>query len=596
LKQQNVSLYRFATVALTLLGFALCTLPVRAEDAAPAVDAVLGVRVPMRDGVKLNSTMWRPHGETKRLPAIVTLTPYMSEEVAIIGRYFGEHGYTLVAADTRGRATSEGKFNPLNESRDVYDLIEWVAAQPWCDGKVATGGPSYLGMIQWEALKVQPPHLVTMIPIAAVRPGFDFPIKDNIFAPYDMQWAQYTSGRSGNDAIYGDQKLWIDYFRALTLEHRAFADLAKISNNTTTAFESWLQHPTYDSYWRAMVPTARELARATVPTLTITGMYDDDQPGALEYYRELMRYAPASTRAKAYLVIGPWDHGGTHQPVQTIGGVDVGSASLIDVNQLQLGWYDWHLKGGRRPDFLQNHVAYYVTGPDEWRYSPSLSAIPTTTQRLYLQSSGDVAPTDAFRSGSLEASPAGGNAADRYTYDPLDTHLAEFERDDLTDTANVDQRYAILLFGNGLVYHSAPLEKPLEIVGVPRFLASISMDVPDTDFGVTLYEILPSGQSIMLTSTQMRARYRRSREREQLVKPGVVETYDFDDFTWMARRLAKGSRLRLVLTSPTSIYVERNYNSGGVVTSESGNDARTAHITLYHDRAHPSYLELPATP
>jgi putative CocE/NonD family hydrolase len=529
------------------------------------------------------------------LPAIVTLTPYVSEDLSIIGGYFAEHGYVVVAADTRGRATSEGKFNPLDESRDAYDLIGWVAAQPWCNGKVATGGPSYLGMVQWEALKTQPPHLVTMIPIAAVRPGFDFPMLDNIAAPYDMQWAEYTSGRTGNDAIFGDQALWIDYFQQLVREHRPFSDLPVIAHNLTTAFPLWLQHPTYDDYWRSLVPTPQELAHVSVPILTITGMYDSDQPGALEYYRELMRYAPAATRANAYLVIGPWDHQGTHQPVQTIGGVDVGAPSLIDTNQLQLDWYDWRLKGGRRPDFLQNNVAYYVTGPNEWRYAASLAAIPTKTERLYLHSPGLPSPTDAFTAGTLDATEGGGFPGDRFTYDPLDTRFNDFERDDLTDTINVDQRNAILLFDNGLVYHTAPLEKAMEIVGVPHFHTSMLMDVPDTDFIVSLYEILPSGQSIALTSTQMRARYRHSLEREQLLTPGAIETYDFNDFTWMARRLAQGSRLRLVVSSPISIFTERNYNGGGVVADESGKDARIAHITLFHDKNKPSYLELPVT-
>jgi predicted acyl esterase len=98
-----------------------------------------------------------------------------------------------------------------------------------------------------------------------------------------------------------------------------------------------------------------------------------------------------------------------------------------------------------------------------------------------------------------------------------------------------------------------------------------------------------------LTSTQMRGRYRQSLEREQLLTPGAIETYDFNDFTWMARRLARGSRLRLVVSSPVSIFNERNYNGGGIVANESGKDARIAHITLFHDTAKPSYLELPVT-
>jgi putative CocE/NonD family hydrolase len=587
---------RVTPPALVVLALALAAAKGQAQELQPSVDVLWGTRIPMRDGVSLAATVWKPRGAAQRLPAIVTLTPYSSASLALIGRFFAEHGYVVVAADARGRAQSAGTFDPLNESRDAHDLIEWVGTQPWCNGKVGTGGPSYLGMIQWEALKVQPPHLVTMIPIAAVRPGFDFPLQHNIFAPYNIQWLEYTSGRTSNDDLEGDQRIWIDYFRELAQEHRPFSDLPSIVHNTTTVFTEWLKHPTYDDFWRSMVPTPAELARVTVPILSITGMYDDDQPGALEYYRQLMQFAPPATREKAYLVIGPWDHNGTHDPVQTIGGVDVGAQSLVDVKGLQVEWYDWQMAGAPRPPFLQDHVAYYVTGPNEWRYASSLSAIPTVHNRFYLHSSGDLAPTDAFRSGGLDERAFGGNRADRYAYDSLDTRFTEFERDDLTDTANVDQRRAILLFGQGLVYHSAPLEQPMEIVGEPRFHAVIALDVPDTDFDVSLSEILPSGQSISLSNTQLRARYRQSQQQGQLVKPGAIEPYEFDGFRWMARRLAKGSRLRLVICSPNSIFVERNYNGGGVVASESGKDARTAHITLYHDRARPSYLELPVTP
>lgn len=119
------------------------------------------------------------------------------------------------------------------------------------------------------------------------------------------------------------------------------------------------------------------------------------------------------------------------------------------------------------------------------------------------------------------------------------------------------------------------------------------LDVPDTDFTVNLYEILPDGKSIQLTADQLRARYRDSTSSEKLVKPGEIVRYEFSAFTFFSRRIAKGSRLRLVLNSPNSIYVEKNYNSGGIVADESGKDARTAHITLYHDSGHPSFLELP---
>ena len=121
----------------------------------------------------------------------------------------------------------------------------------------------------------------------------------------------------------------------------------------------------------------------------------------------------------------------------------------------------------------------------------------------------------------------------------------------------------------------------------------MSMDVPDTDFAVSLYEVQPDGTSVQLTADLMRARYRESMQREKLVTQGAIERYEFKGFTWFSRRLQKGSRLRLVLACPNTMYLEKNYNSGGRVEAESGKDARVAHITVYHDAQHPSVLEVP---
>jgi hypothetical protein len=91
----------------------------------------------------------------------------------------------------------------------------------------------------------------------------------------------------------------------------------------------------------------------------------------------------------------------------------------------------------------------------------------------------------------------------------------------------------------------------------------------------------------------LRARYRDSLVSEKFAKPGEINRYQFDGFTFFSRKIAKGSRLRLFLACPNSIQLEKNYNSGKVVAAESAKDARTAHITLYHDLPHASFLEIP---
>ena len=181
---------------------------------------------------------------------------------------------------------------------------------------------------------------------------------------------------------------------------------------------------------------------------------------------------------------------------------------------------------------------------------------------------------------------------DVYVYDPLDIRPAELETEGIPNSLT-DQRLALNLFGNGLVYHSDVFSEDTEISGYLKFEAWLAIDVPDTDFQVDVYEILLDGSSVRLAGDMMRARYRESLREPKLVTPGEVNRYVFDGFYFFSRKIARGSRLRLVLKSPNSIRLQKNYNGGGVVAEESGADARTAQVTLYHDAERPSYLELP---
>jgi len=563
------------------------------ENPPAAIDLIWGFKIPMRDGVKLNGTVFKPAGQKEPLPAIFTLTPYISDSYQNRASYFSQHGYLFVLVDVRGRGNSEGVFEPFaQEPHDGHDIVEFLAQQSWCNGKVTMWGGSYAGYDQWATLKELPPHLATVVPVAAAHAGVDFPFYKGIWTSYDMQWLTFTSGRTGNANLFGESSFWIQKFREMYLGQRPFNTLDVIVGNPTTVFQKWLQHPTYDSYWQAMAPTPEQYAKMNVPILTITGDYDGDQPGAMSYYNEHMKYGNAEAKAKHYLIIGPWDHAGTRTPKKEVGGLTFGDASMLDMNDLHRQWYDWTLKAGTKPEFLKKRVAYYVIGPgaENWKYADDLESIATEHRRLYLTSQTSTA-NDAFHSGEMVEQPPS-SAPDKFVYDPRDLRPAELEKEDIAKPYT-DERYALNLSGNGVVYHSAPFPEATEISGNVKLRVWMAMDVPDTDFAVTLYEILPDGTSIQLTSDGLRARYRDSLREAKLVTPGQVARYDFDDFTWFSRRVSKGSRLRLVLSCINSIYYEKNYNSGGDVETETGTDARIAHVTVYHDAEHPSSLEVP---
>jgi hypothetical protein len=267
-----------------------------------------------------------------------------------------------------------------------------------------------------------------------------------------------------------------------------------------------------------------------------------------------------------------------------------GKASLVDLNGLHKEWWDWTMRKGKKPSLLKNRVAYYVMGAEKWKYAASLEKIARRHLKLYLHSGGEA--NGVFRSGSLAKAARADSPPDTFTYDPLDKRPGDLEREEIKDYL-IDQRFDLNLFGNGLVYHSEPFERETEITGFISFVAWISLDVRDTDFYVRLSEVMLDGKAIALTQDLMRARHRRSFRDEQLIVPGEINQYAFDRFTFFSRRIAKGSRLRLVVCCPNTIYLEKNYNGGGIVAEETGRDARTAHVTLYHDAAHPSYLHVP---
>lgn len=550
-----------------------------------------GLKIPMRDGVELNATLYLPLEEAP-LPAIFTMTPYISDSYHARGSYFARNGYAFVIVDCRGRGNSGGDFTPfLNDGRDAFDAIEWLAGRPWCDGSVGMWGGSYAGFNQWMALKELPPQLKTIVPAAAAHAGVDFPFFKNIFFSYEMQWQTLVSGSSGNTNLFGDLSFWVECYRRMYLNHVPYNRLDELVGNPSPSFQTWLAHPHVDAYWKQMWLTPEEYRRIEIPILTITGSYDDDQPGALHYYREHMRHGSPSGQDRHFLIVGPWDHAGTRTPERTFGGMTFGEKSLLDLNRLHKEWYDWTLKKGERPEFLKDRVAYYLMGAEEWKYAPAVDRTGARPQRFYPTSFGGRAG-DVFHSGDLTDSPQETEAPDRYVYDPCDVRPAELEKKWL-DHYITDQSYALNLFGNGLVYHTPPFENEVELIGWPRAVLWIALDVPDTDFSVTLAEILPDGSHVRLGQDILRARYRESLEVEKLVPADEYLPYEFSGFSFISRRIAKGSRLRLLIASPNSIFFEKNYNGGGIVAAETAADAKTAHIALAHDRSHPSFLELP---
>ena len=585
------------TIAARLICVLLALSPLAAvaEEAKPAVDAAhvnfqWNMKIPLRDGVKLSANVYTPRDQKSPAPCLFTLTPYIAQSYHDRGMYFAAHGFPFLSVDVRGRGNSEGTFRPLiQEAQDGYDVVEWLARQPYCNGKVAMWGGSYAGYDQWATAKEFPPHLATIVPAAAPYAGVDFPSRGNVFDTYVIQWLTFTDGHASQINLFSDFPFWFAKERQWFESGSAFKDLDTQIGNPSATFQEWIAHPTLGAYWDAYNPTAEAYAKLSIPILTITGSYDGDQPGALAHYQEYGKHASAQGQARHYLIIGPWDHAGTRTPKADVGGLTFGPASLVDLPQLHLDWYAWTMQGGPKPAFLQKRVAYYVMQADKWRYADSLEGVTAESRALYLDST--VNATDVLASGSLRTESTKGQP-DHYVYDPREPGNAALETT-LDPESLTDQTLVYARRGKQLVYHSAPFDKDTEVSGFFKLSAWFAIDQPDTDFAVVVYEIRPDGGSIRLSDDRQRARYRDSAYHATLVTTRKPLRYDFSHFTFTSRVISKGSRLRLVIGPIDSINSQRNFNAGGDVSVESRRDARPVTVTLFHDKAHPSALYVP---
>jgi len=588
-----VALGRSVLVASLVLAF--CAGPIQAQFPLTAEPGEHGFRVenvfiPARNGVRLHVRIWMPTDVGDPLPSILTLTPYTSDDGHRFGTFYASHGFAYVNADVRGRGESEGESWPLErDGLDGADIVRWIVDQPWSDGQVGMRGGSYRGMTQWQTLKEFPEGLVTIVPTASVHPGWDYPNPSGIFLSYAARWLAFVEGKASQANLFGDT----DYFAAKYMEiyegHRAFSELDEITGLSPRVFERWIAHPWYDEFWQAMNPGLEEYARMDIPILTITGHFDGDQPGAMKYYRDHMAHGSEVGRANHYLIMGPWDHGGTRLPQAELGPFNFDSVSAINMEAIHLAWFEWTLRGGAKPEFLKDRVAHYVMSAEEWRFAPSLEAVAPNRLEWYLDSRGSA--QDVFASGALSHESAAEDGTTELVYDPLVT----YEQDQVQARQPWAPRSDALAYlpGPKAIYHSDPLGEDADLSGYATLELFVELDVPDTDLQALVYEIRSDGTPIYLGTSELRARHRNGVDRLDPVVPGEVERYTFDRFYWTSRRIRRGSRLRVVVSPMNTPYRDKNYNSGGNTIEETGSDAHTALIRIHHGPQYPSRLILP---
>ena len=547
------------------------------------------VSIPMRDGVELAADVYLPDGEAP-YPVLLSRTPYDKSRAKGRAEMFVEHGYAVVVVDSRGIHASEGEWSPyVTEGADGYDTQEWIGRQPWCDGNIGMFGTSYPGFTQLLPAPYRSRYVKALVPVAAQSDNYgSIWYTDGLYhLALGLRW-----GASQAALAAGGDRPAVNWMSVMT--HLPVSGALSEIGLESPFVARTLDHPTYDAFWKRM--SVRHLyAEMDVPALHVTGWYDDLVHETVLNFTQ-MRSASRSEHARRWqrLVIGPWGHGFPRS--SQYGDVDFGPEMLIDVDQLHLRWYDYHLKGIGNGLDEDAPVRIFVMGDNRWRDEAEWPLSRATSTRLYLRSGG--AANTRFGDGTLTGEPPGRETPDVYRYDPrnpVPTHGGSgCCGGGLTPHGPLDQRVNQQR-QDVLVYTTEPLEDELEVTGAITLRLFFETDVVDTDFFATVSDVDPDGRAILIAEGMLRARYRDSVESPTWLEPG--RTHDVELTFWETSNVfKKGHRLRLHLTGSNFPRFDRNLNAATPIGEGEDADIVVATVRILHDEAHPSYLVLPVVP
>lgn len=539
-----------------------------------AIDRDVLVRTP--DGADISTLIVRP-AKAPPLPALLSFTIYANDDWAWgDAKTMAAHGYAGVVAYTRGKGRSPDAIVPFErDGEDAAAVIDWIAAQPWSDGRVGMYGGSYNGFAQWAALKHLPKALKAIATSATAAPGIDVPMEGGIFLNFMYPWPFYTaSNRSLDEARYGDSARWSALDRNWYASGRAYRDLPAIDGSPNPLFARWLQHPDYDAYWQAMIPQGEEFAGIDIPVLATTGYFDGAQIGALHYFREHLRHRP---RADHTLLVGPYEHFTMQTGVPpVVQGYEVDPSARIDLQGLRLAWIDHVLKGAPKPELLADRVNWQVMGADAWRHAHTLDAMTTRTQRMYLVP-GATSGTQVL---STRAQPQA-TAVQRVDFG---------DRSDVGWTAQPGAVNKALDPQLGLAFVGEPLQHETELSGPFSGVLEFRVNKRDVDFAIGIHELNAAGEYFDLSYWLQRASYAGDRRGRHLLQPDVPQRIVVRDTRLLGRKLAAGSRIVVTLGVIKQPDRQLNLGSGKEPAEETIADAGAPLEIHWHGS---SYLDLP---
>lgn len=519
------------------------------------------IQVPTRDGKMLAADLYANNLTTAK-PVILIQTPYNKNfyrlSVAIPSQaggasfpYDSAH-YNYVTVDWRGfYGSKDAAVTGYDRGLDGYDAVEWIATQPWCNGKVGTWGLSALGAIQFMTAKHHPPHLVCAVPL----------VKD-----FKTKYGDYYEG-----GVYRKE-------HSETLQALGFTPTALV-----------LAHPTNDLTWMAAERASDEPDSFTVPMLLISGWFDHFPDDIMRAFSDLRQRGAPNVRNAHRLIMGPWTHDGVDKATQ---GILTFPPNATDVaGPAALRFFDHYLRGIENGQTATPNVSYYQMGENKWHTAESWGAVAQAadTVRLYLHmdrtlrpdvpgSNDTVIASSTFPYNPRDPSPTiGGGRLVLPTVDalkgPQDQGPVESRADAITFTTPV-------------------LGGDLEVAGAITLQAYVAADRTDTDLSLRLTDVYPDGRSVLLAQTIRRMRFRDGYRPADTsaIQPGRLYPVTIQ-LQNLATTFLKGHQLRIVLTGSNFPRYDLNPNTGGPLYQAG--DTLIAQIRIGHHAETPSVIKIP---
>ena len=608
-----------------------------AQGQAPApyqVAATKNIGVPMRDGVKLATDVYRPSRNSaavpEKFPTLLVRTPYdRSGYEGYYAAIFVPHGYVVVIQSVRGRYGSEGHWRFFRDDpADGYDTAAWIASEPWSDGAIGTLGGSYEGGTRYALALANPLALKAMVPlVAASNPGlfgvrYQGAFELRLFAwmfgvgnPVDdPSYPSYFPGDTDAQAAMG--KAVADYRQyVLALPFRAGTTPLRMAPDYDSTLAETMSHGDYDEYWKNIgidvVSHVKEVK--DVPTLHISGWYDSwsNDVANLNYVN-----LAKSKKSVQRLLMGPWTHtGSTHSSFS--GEAEFGREAGLPLEDIELAWMDRWLKGVHNGADTGVPVRIFVMGGGDGHRTAEGRVFVGghwRSENEWPLGRAVVTPYFLHQNGALSPQKPSKEAAEQIQFDPkkpvpsIGGNVSS--QGGLMAAGAYDQYCRPEVPGCGdqrrlsaradiLIFQTPPLEHDLEVTGPLVVHLWASSSAPDTDFTAKLVDVyppnrdFPNGVELNIADGIVRGRYHDSLERATLMVPGQVYKFQIV-LNPTSLVFPRGHRIRVDISSSNFPRFDVNPNTGEPLNQ----NRRTAIAinTIFHDAEHPSEIDLPLVP